>query len=236
MKTELLYLEDTYLFKSTARFLELRENEKGKAVILDQTIFYPQGGGQPSDVGYIETDNALFRVTFVGLDPEGTVWHFGEFEKGSFQIGDEVSLCIDEEKRRLHARIHSAGHLLDCAIADLGVNVVPGKGFHFVEGPYIECDGVVENPDSFKAELEKRVNEIISQGIELKKEVLDEGEAKERGLVAPPGKGVRIVGFGGYKPCGCGGTHVSNSADIKGVTVRKVSSKKGKTKISYSVV
>ncbi len=74
MTTELLYLKDTYLFKTVANFVEMRENEKGRAIILDKTIFYPQGGGQPTDSGYIRSASAVFKVTFVGLDPDGIVY------------------------------------------------------------------------------------------------------------------------------------------------------------------
>ena len=235
MKTELLYLEDTYLFKGTAKFVEMRENERGKAVILDQTIFYPQGGGQPTDTGYIRTDKAAFKVTFVGLDPDGVVWHFGEFENGTFSEGEDVSLEIEEDKRKLHARIHSAGHLIDCAVQEMKSNVIPDKGFHFADGPYIEGDGTVEDTETFKSELETKVNEIASKCIPVVKEMLTEEEAKGRGMTAPAGKSVRTIGFEGHKPCGCGGTHVNSSDEVGHITIRKVSSKKGRTKISYAV-
>ena len=78
--TKLNYLDDTYLLESKATFIEIKENEKGKAVILDETIFYPQGGGQPADTGKIILDNNIFSVTDVRLDENGIVWHFGEFQ------------------------------------------------------------------------------------------------------------------------------------------------------------
>jgi len=236
MKTDLLYLEDTYLFKGEATFLETRENEKGLAVVLDKTIFYPQGGGQPSDTGTIKSDSALFNVTFVGLDEEGVVWHFGVFEKGAFTKNEEVILEVDGEKRKLHARIHSAGHLIDCAIQDINVEIKPDKGFHFAEGPYIESVGEVENKEKFKEDIEQKVNELVQSGLKLNKEILSEDEAKNQCVEAPLGKSVRMVGFKGYEACGCGGTHVTNSSEIGNITIRKVSSKKGKTKISYAVL
>ncbi len=235
MKTELLYLSDTYLFKETATFLEMREHEKGMAVILDRTIFYPQGGGQPSDSGYIVSASGKFKVNFVGLDAEGVVYHVGTFEEGSFQPGESTSLSIDEEKRKLHARIHSAGHLLDVAISSLGLAITPAKGFHFPDGPYVEYDGTVDNPEELKAVLEERINALIVQNITVEKCVIPEEEAAARGLHAPVGKDVRVVNFAGDKGCGCGGTHVTSSGDIGKVTIRKISSKQGKTRVAYSV-
>ena len=83
--TKLKYLDDTYLFESKAIFIETKEDEKRKVVILDETIFYPQGGGQPADHGEIVSKDTVFTVTDVRLDEDGTVWHFGEFKNGEFQ-------------------------------------------------------------------------------------------------------------------------------------------------------
>jgi len=233
MKTELLYLEDTYLFTTSATFLEVREHEKGTAVILDQTIFYPQGGGQPSDTGYIRGAQGVFRVDFVGLDAEGMVWHIGEFEEGSFVSHESVVLEIDQGKRILHARIHSAGHLLDVALKSMGTSLVPAKGYHFPQGPYVEYQGEVNDTESLKNVLEQKINELIVQDIPVKKEVLAEEEAEARGLHAPIGKSVRVVSFQGDEGCGCGGTHVTLSREIGTVTIRKISSKQGVTRIAY---
>ncbi|PIS39583.1 MAG: alanyl-tRNA editing protein AlaX, partial [Candidatus Nealsonbacteria bacterium CG08_land_8_20_14_0_20_38_20] len=113
--TKLNYFDNTYLFESEAIFIEIKENEKGKAVILDATIFYPQGGGQPADKGEIVSGDNIFVVSDVRLDESGTVWHFGEFKTGEFKQGDKVDLKIDKDRRILNAKLHSAGHLLDCA-------------------------------------------------------------------------------------------------------------------------
>ena len=111
--TKLNYLSNTYLFDSEAIFVEIKENEKGKAVILDKTIFYPQGGGQPADKGKIISGDTIFIVNDVRIDEVGIVWHFGEFSNGQFKIGNKVILKIDKDRRKLNAKLHSAGHLLD---------------------------------------------------------------------------------------------------------------------------
>ena len=73
--------------------------------------------------------------------------HIGEYEKGEpFKEGEEVSLTIDAEKRRLYARLHSGGHLLDVAMNKLGINhLKPGKGYHFPVSSYVEYDGNIDN-------------------------------------------------------------------------------------------
>ena len=117
--THLLYLDDTYLFKSTATVLEIKTLEDGRtAVILNQTIFYPQGGGQPCDTGIISTGvKHVFIATDVRLDASGIVNHIGRFEHAIFTPGQQVGLEIDQAQRILHAKLHSAGHLLDTVLS-----------------------------------------------------------------------------------------------------------------------
>lgn len=102
--TRLLYYEDAYLKEAKAKVLEVKDN----ALLLDQTIFYPTGGGQPHDRGWI---NGV-EVLDVYKDEEGNVWHVvKELEK--FKPGDEVELKLDWEYRYKLMRIHSALHLLE---------------------------------------------------------------------------------------------------------------------------
>lgn len=235
--TKLNYLDDTYLFKSEAIFVEIKENENGKAIILDETIFYPQGGGQPADNGKIISGNNIFAVSDVRLDEAGTVWHFGEFKNGEFTQGDKVILKIDKDRRILNAKLHSAGHLLDCAVSELGIkNLHPTKGFHFFDGPYIEYDGTIENPAGIIPALQKNVDDLILQNLIVERKDLSSEEAQTKGIYAPAGKSARVVNFAGFSICGCGGTHVNSASEIGKITIRKIKSKKGKTKIAYSVM
>ena len=234
--TNLLYLNDTYLFETEAKFIGLRENEKGTAVILDQTIFYPQGGGQPADTGKIILESNEFTVTDVRLDAEGIVWHFGTFNSNLFNEGDEVALEIDKDKRLLNARLHSAGHLLDCAVSKLKLETLkPTKGFHFPQGPYVEYDGVVEDNQALIPILEKAINELIEENLHTASEELSPEEAKAQNIWAPQGKSARVVHFHGYEHCGCGGTHINEASEIGKVHIRKIKAKKGITRISYAI-
>lgn len=234
--TKLNYLNNPYLFESTSTFVELKEEDGRKAVILKETIFYPQGGGQPADTGEIVSENAVFFVEDTRLDENGTVWHFGEFEKGSFKEKEAVTLKIDKQKRILNAKLHSAGHLIDCAIEEMGIkNLKPTKGFHFPQGAYVEYEGVIENPNDIVLELENTVNDLIAKDLRLEKQDLTSKEAEERGIWSPAGKSARVVNFEGFSVCGCGGTHVNSSSEIQKINIRKIKCKKGKTKISYKL-
>lgn len=153
-KTQLLYQGDTYLFNLTARILALRPgaSEDKTIIILDQTIFYPQGGGQPSDVGTIssvgqsegEGDTmpvAAMAVSMVRSTPEGLVEHEGTIRGGAsalFQEGQQVHLAVDRKVRLLNSRVHSAGHLLDHSAERMQLPLIVSKGYHFPAGPYVE--------------------------------------------------------------------------------------------------
>ena len=152
-------------------------------LILSQTIFHPQGGGQPSDVGYISTidnnsheihDNEknsitivtphyLFQVNHVQYNPlTERIEHIGNILTGNYElwqsfIHQNMKLEIDSEKRRLYQRLHSFGHLIDAAIQRLGYwnQLTVGKGYHFPDGPYVEYQ---INSDDFIRELDDPQN------------------------------------------------------------------------------
>lgn len=234
--TELAYLKNTYLYESTAVFIEVKKSDQREAIVLNTTIFYPQGGGQPADIGEIVSRNAIFSVTDVRLDKEGIVWHFGVFKVGTFTESQEVALKIDQDRRVLNAKIHSAGHLLDCAVSKMGLdNLKPTKGFHFPDGPYVEYEGVIENSVDIITELEQLINELISQDLEIETNSLSSEAAKIQGVWAPSGKSARVVNFTGFPNCGCGGTHVRSSSEIGKIVIRKIKHKKGVTRIGYNL-
>lgn len=233
--TILEYLDDTYKFQSEAKVAEVKTTEKGLTVILDKTIFYPQGGGQPADRGRIYSEKALFVVSDVRMDETGLVYHFGTFENGNFEVGENVKLDIDEDRRKLDARLHSAGHLIDIAAAKAGFELKAVKGYHFPDGPYVEYEGTIENPTNYISVVEQAANALVSDNLNLEIKNYSPEEASVRGLFAPSGKSVRTVNFAGYEEVGCGGTHVKNSSEIGKITIRKISSKKGNTKIAYSL-
>lgn len=234
--TKLSYLNNTYLFTSEATFIEIRENEKGKAIILDETIFYPQWGGQPSDKGEIIVGENIFIVNDVRLDENWTVYHFGEFKKGEFKKGDKVSLIIDKERRILNARLHSAGHLLDCAVFKMGIeNLKATKWYHFPDAPYVEYDWIIENPNEIITILQNYSNELIEQNLQIDKKDLSNEEAQSNGIVAPIGKSARVIIFSWFPICGCGGTHINNTSEIGKLIIKKIKSNKGISRISYTI-
>lgn len=234
--TRLYYLADSSLSQSQAHVIEVKMSEDGRcAVILDETIFYPQGGGQPADNGYIEHNGVRFIVNDVRLDQNGIVHHFGAFERGSFANGQSVSLHIDRARRIRNSKLHSAGHLIDCVVTQMGLPLKPGKGCHFPEGAYVEYEGTLEASPEFLATFQQKINALLKQNLAINTGEISEQEARERHLHVPAGKNARLVIFEGFEPCGCGGTHVQRTGELGSITVRKIKIKNGIVRISYDV-
>ncbi|KAJ1282869.1 hypothetical protein BS78_03G084500 [Paspalum vaginatum] len=184
--TRLVYFEDMSALRCSATVLSVRQEEGGRvAVVLDATVFHPQGGGQPADTGAITASGARFLVEDVRAK-DGLVFHYGRFEGTEegcghgFKEGGNVSLDVDAERRSLNSRLHSAGHLLDICVHNVGLfHLEPGKGYHFPDGPFVEYKGAIP-PDQIqdkKTELEREANRLISEGAKVLASVFPYEEA-----------------------------------------------------------
>ncbi|PJF17719.1 hypothetical protein PSACC_02468 [Paramicrosporidium saccamoebae] len=247
MRTELVYQNDMNLFTLTAKIISYIVKEDSKAVmILDQTIFYPQGGGQPSDVGTIKSQSGLFKVKMAKMNPEtGQVEHEGVIDQGIFAVDEEVSLDVDGAARLLHSRLHSAGHLLDHAIQSLSIPLKGTKGYHFPAGPYVEyiptgdIDLTSTGLDLLKKNIETRSHEMIAEKrpITVVTSKLEDLETTVRETLPEKARNaefVRLVHFEGAPiPGPCGGTHVTNTSEIGNFVIKKVSFKANALRIAY---
>ncbi len=267
--TELVYLKDTYVFKldDEATVIGLRQQQdEGTNVFyeiaLDKTIAYPAGGGHPSDEGKvcIHTDqNVWFHFDSVRMERETKqVWHRGSFSKDSEEMslanvrGQKCTIEVDERIRLQHAKMHSAGHLLDVAVASipgLETNIlVPTKGSHGVKDAYVEYKGNARTLSGIEGDdekLMKLMNENLEKLIEkndiIKTEYLAYEDAKRAcgghlpSYISPDAEEAPRIVTVANLGCPCGGTHVKSSSELKRVTVTALRVKKGVTRISYSV-
>ena len=102
-----LYWQDTYLMQHRAKITDVGQDELGTYIRLDETIFHPQGGGQPSDEGTI---NGVQVIKLKDLREINEINHYVE-NISPFKVGDMVELSIDVEKRLEYAALHTAGHI-----------------------------------------------------------------------------------------------------------------------------
>ena len=240
--TKLLYLEDMTMLTADATVLDVQKENDKDVVVLDQTCFYPQGGGQPYDQGIIETaDDRKLHVEEVRFI-DGLVKHIGTFTgDGAFKINDRVTCHVESERRALHARLHSAGHIVDMAVTALGLNWIPGKGFHFPAGPYVEyaTNTEVTDKEKLKSDLEQRGNEFIAEArptsiIFMPKDQMHTVCHNVPDYI-PEGKPARVVMYGDFG-VPCGGTHVANLRDVGAITIRKIKGTSGILQVAYDIV
>lgn len=237
--TKLIYLEDFSLLNCEAKVTDTFDEDDKHIVILDQTVFYPQGGGQPYDQGAIESSNAKFKVSEVRF-VDGIVRHIGNFESGSFKKYELVKCLVDGQRRSLNSRLHSAGHVVDMAVWQFKPDWIPAKGFHFPDGPYVEYAGSLDGVDieKLKSDVENLCNRFIDEGRETKLEFMDKEKMKEICHFVPDyipeGKPGRVVLFGD-SGVPCGGTHVSNISEIKNMTIRKIKNDGGNIRVGYDI-
>lgn len=208
--TEALYLASDDL-ECTARVLSCGETQEGLwAVVCDRTVFHPQGGGQPSDIGRIN-EVVVHKVIHT---PEAII-HLCEAP-----LEGEVSMAVDGKTRRLHSRLHSAGHIIGFVGDELGWHAT--KGNHFPGESRVVFEP--QKPEAIhltEAEvLQSEVNALISKKLERRMTEID---------------GLRYVTWGDLRAYPCGGTHVANTEEIGKVKISKIKMKKGQISVSYSL-
>ncbi len=239
MATKLLYLEDFDVLTCTATVVEVFVRDSKMVIVLDQTCFYPRGGGQDWDTGRITTPSAEFKVEEVRLDESGTVQHSGEFVRGVFTVDDYIACTVDKQRRKDNTRLHSAGHLLDMAVESLALPWIPGKGAHYPHMSFVEYASQQPVDDAIQVKLQEKIDQLQLNNYENKILFMPVGQMHEYCRHVPENipanKPARIVLYNDTFGIPCGGTHVRSVSGIGKVFIRKIKAKKGTIKVSYSV-
>jgi Ser-tRNA(Ala) deacylase AlaX len=234
------------------RLLYKQAKDDDHVVVTEQTIFHPQGGGQPSDVGKMEdASGSRFNVASARMSAttDGEVLHFGSFSDGSqaFKPGDTITQTIDSEARLLFSRYHTAGHVLGSAVRHLLEKEVANfdelKASHFPDSAACEFQGSIEG--KWKDDIQKRLDEYIEKDMPVGIEWWDEEDFKTNGLerLTPDRKAMsmtnhekfRVVRIVGAEVYPCGGTHVDSTKLCGQTNVKKISRSKGNSRVSYTL-
>ncbi|MFG6383562.1 MAG: alanine--tRNA ligase [Lachnospiraceae bacterium] len=196
----------------------LSDGDRG-TIIVKETPFYATMGGQNADTGVIRLGENEFQVEDTIHLRGGRIGHVGKVTSGMFKVGDVVELSVEEEKRALIGRNHSATHLLQKALRE-------------VLGSHVEQHGSDVNADRLRfdfshfaamtpeeiAKVESLVNNKIVAALPVITEVMSLEEAKKTGAMAlfgeKYGDSVRVVKMGEFSVELCGGTHVNNTSNI----------------------
>jgi alanyl-tRNA synthetase len=201
--------------------VKVKEAAEGERIglILKETPFYGEAGGQVGDRGRIENDDVKLEVVDTKLFSQRIV-HIADVVKGKIRVGDKVNALIDKDYRNAIRRSHTATHLLQAALRK-------------VLGPHIEQSGSWVGADRFRFDfthfkplderelvrIEKIVNENIMCDEEVTIQYMSLNEAKKRGALAlfgeKYGDRVRVVSIADYSKELCGGTHVNSTGKIR---------------------
>ena len=206
------------LYKGSEAVDELQAGEAG-VVVLEQTPFYAESGGQVGDVGFIFAGENRFRVEDTQKIKAAVHGQFGAVVSGRLKVGDAVSAEIDNDIRDSIMRNHSVTHLMHKALRD-------------VLGTHVEQKGSLQNAELTRfdishpqgisaeeiAEVERRVNAAIIANVPVKVETMSIENAQKSGAMMLFGEKygdfVRVITMGDYSTELCGGTHVARTGDI----------------------
>ncbi|SFR39158.1 MULTISPECIES: alanine--tRNA ligase [Halorubrum] len=223
-ETEKLFYDDQGRTEFEAVVLDVLEAEEGYDVVLDQTMFYPEGGGQPADRGQLTVGETTVDVTDV-QEVDGVVLHRADADPGK---GEFVRGQVDGDRRdRLRAH-HTATHLI-------------GHAAREVLGDHVRQAGAQKGTDSARLDvrhferitredvtaIERVANELVRDDVRVRQEWPDRNEAEaEHGFDlyqggVPPGTNVRLIHVGDADVQACAGTHVDRTGEIGAVKVLK---------------
>lgn len=239
--TRLLYLEDAYVREFKAKILAFQDSGEQRRIRLDQTAFYPFGGGQPSDTGKIKGSNGEAKIDEVRME-DGQVVHFAREVYGKIDEGETVAGVIDWERRFALMCNHTLAHMMAEVIRRVtGVPAeVVSSGLDVDKARLDMAYDASLGP--LLPQIEKAANEVIGENrpVEIRQMPRQEAESYverfHESLKTLPSKvqSVRVVEVKGLHACACGGTHVRSTGEIGVAEVLRRSSKgKGVERVEF---
>lgn len=240
METKKLYLESieaAYEDEFSAKVLAIEENK----IVLDQTLFYPLGGGQNWDLGTLEGPNG--QMDIIEVRGRKSIYHTVD-DSFELDVGDEVRGKIDFDRRYAHMRMHTAQHLVSGIAYEMfdGVRTV-GNQIH-TEKSRIDFKPIQFTEDML-FNLQESVNEQIQQGLEVTDSQMTRNEVNSimpedrtnMDLLPSFINDLRVITIGNQQDlCPCAGTHVRNISEIKGLEfIGKKSKGKGTQRVTYTL-
>ena len=221
--TETLFRADAYLQHCEATVTGLNEH----GVVLNRTVFYPRGGGQPGDRGVLETrDGRRVVITDTLKSDQGDPLHVPHPDTPPLSVGEQVKATLDWEQRYRHMRMHTCLHLL-CSLVDAGVTggaVGRDRGRLDFDLPDATLD---------KTTLSEALNGLIARDVPVlarwisAQTLADQPElVRTMSVQTPVDQGdVRLIDIAGVDLQPCGGTHVARTGEIGTVRVSKIEKK-----------
>lgn len=229
-------MTDSYLRHATAKVVEKEVEGSIVRLVLDQTLFYAQGGGQPADNGTITGPHGMLHVSHVSYNG-GAPTHLGKLD-GEIGVGDEVTLDLDWELRYKNMQMHTAGHILDQAVKNVIPQAIATDGVHGIgKKLYVTYIGSINT--ILKNDIQKQIDLILPQNLPVHLEMVTHDQLIERQIKLPfdlpTNKDLRIMSIGNYPPMPDGGTQLHTTGESWPITVTTFEEKDGNTLVHYAV-
>ncbi len=236
--TDMLYMKD--IDSNYIREFDAKVLEKGfDFVVLDRTAFYPLGGGQPSDVGWLTWIGGKAEVREV-TKKEGVRHHLVQ---NPDVVPEDVHGVLDWDRRYAHMRMHTAQHIVSGIVYDLyKARTVGNQLYH--DRSRIDF-APVRFTDEMVAEVERRSNEVLDTGAKVEictesREAIEKDVDAQRAnldLLPKSVRELRVVKVEQYDVCPCAGTHVRSLSEVGRIKVVKKENKgKDRERITYELV
>jgi misacylated tRNA(Ala) deacylase len=233
--TKALYMDDSYLKIWDAKIVSVKDD---KFIILDQTAFYPKGGGQPWDEGIIKKNGDQYKVVYTGKF-SGEISH--EVDKPGLKEGDNVICEIDWERRYTYMRHHTACHLLS--------NILYNRTDAKITGNQIELDKsrmdfsmTDYSPEKLRSFVDE-ANEIIKKDLPVSVDYMNRDEVMGKPALARLAVGLpknisefRIVRIGDIDDQVDGGTHIKSLKEIGQIELTKTVNKGKNNRRMYFII
>ncbi|MCT4565803.1 MAG: DHHA1 domain-containing protein [Maledivibacter sp.] len=219
-----LFYKNTYIKEFNANILQILEEDNKYHLELSQTAFYPEGGGQPSDIGYIE-DNPVSHV----YEKQDKIYHVVDKLPSKLET---VNCRIDWEKRFDHMQQHLGQHILSAAFEKL--HDAKTIGFHLSENSLtIDIDKVLSNKDIRKVEY--FTNQIVFNDLSVQTIYPKEDELANMPLRKVPTvtENIRIVKLDDFDYSPCCGTHPNRTGEVGLIKIRKYEKYKSGLRVDF---
>ena len=226
-ETDLLFYKDFYQKEFEAEVLGLVEKDGDKCLIFDKTVFYPEGGGQPSDIGEVFIDGNSFKMHYAEK-VDNVVLHHVDGDITDDVVGKKVEGKLDWERRITLARHHTGTHLVIAAARKvLGQHIWQAGSQNDLTRARIDLSHYKRITQDELNEIEKLANEYVMANIDLDIQFHTRDEAQELygfvlyqgGIV--PGKMIRVVKVPGVDVQACAGTHVMRTGVVGPIKINK---------------
>ena len=221
-ETKRLYYDDHYRKEFDAKVTWVQQGKQGSEVILDKTVFYPEGGGQPGDIGFLQNNGQQIKVAQV-IKKDDAIIHILD---GSVQVGDTVHGCIDWDHRYTLMKHHTGTHVVNGALRQLfGEHIWQAGSQLGLSEARFDFSHYKPISDQEKKEIETMANRLIKKMVPVEKKIMQRNDAEKaygfrlyQGGV-PPCDSIRVIHIPGVDVEACGGTHLNNIKEVEKIRI-----------------